>query len=108
MAINLFLNRVNKEEFIEIIKTVIYLVYKKTSLTPDIVQFIIHLTKFYNFNDKELENLFIIDTRDDLNIKDTISKLTKQSSKILLFLMTLFLEIFDDIDLETYIKKRKF
>ncbi len=107
MAINLFLNRVNKEEFIEIIKTVIYLVYKKTSLTPDIVQFIIHLTKFYNFNDKELENLFIIDTRDDLNIKDTISKLTKQSSKILLFLMTLFSEIFDDIDLDDLYKKEK-
>ena len=107
MAINIFLNRVNKDEFIEILKVVIFLVYRKTPLTEDIIQFINHLAKFYHFNDNELESLFTLDTRDSLNIEDTITNLSKPSSKMLLLFLTLFAEIFDEIDLEDIYDKEK-
>ncbi len=107
MAVNIFLNRVKKDEFIEILKVVIFLVYRKTPLTEDIVQFINHLAKFYHFNDNELENLFTLNTRDNLDIENTITNLSKSSSKMLLFFLTLFAEIFDEIDLEDIYDKEK-
>lgn len=104
MAINIFLNRLEKDEFKEIHKVIIFLIFKKAPLTPNIIQFITHLTKFYHFNDQEIDDLFYIDARYNLNLEDTISKLSKRSSKIALFLLTLYAEIFDEIDLEDIFK----
>ena len=101
MAINIFLNNLEKEDIKEILKSVIYLIYRKTPLTQEIIVFILELTKYYNFNDDEFEKLFIIDTRYELDIKDTISQLSKESSKMLLFFLVLFAEIFDEIDLDS-------
>ena len=105
MAVNIFLNRVKKREFKAIHKAIIFLIYRKRPLSNDIIDFITNLAKFYHLNDQELEELFFVDTRYNLNIEDTIIELSKQANKMLLFFLTIYAEIFDEIDLDDIYKE---
>ncbi len=100
MAINLFLNRLEREEFIEIQKIVIFLLYRKAPLSKEVISFITHLAKSYHFTDQEMKELFWIDVRYGLEMEQRISHLTKHASKMLLFFLVLYAEIFDEIALE--------
>ena len=100
MAINIFLNGIEKDDIKDILKTVIYLIYRKTPLTQEMISFILEFGRYYHFNDTEFEELFIVDTRYNFDIQDTVSSLSKEGNKMLLFSLVLFAEIFDEIDLD--------
>ncbi len=105
MAINLFLNRISKVEFLKIVKTIVYFIYRNQVITQDIVVFIHNLSKGYDLSDEEFEDIFLIDARYKLNLTELIATSDKQANKMLLFFMLLFANIFNDSNLKEYYKK---
>ncbi len=107
MAINLFLKNLPKDEYKEIIKTIILLLSKKSVVNRRMIFFINRLSKYYNFSDEELDRLYFIDTRYKLKVVDVVQNLSSNSTKMLLFLMVIFDEVFQEVKLDKYYKKEK-
>jgi len=107
MAINLFLNRVSKAEFLKIIKTVIYLIHRNQIISQDIVVFIHNISKGYDLSEEEFEDIFLIDARYELDFTKLIASLDKQANKMLLFFILLFATIFNKSNLQEYYEKEE-
>jgi len=106
--IGFLIEDISKDDFIKILKSVVFIIYRKTDLTREIIDFIQKIASYANLNESDLQNIFMIDTRYHLDFKDVIASMELKSSKVMLIILVLFSELFEEIDLSKTYKKMKF
>ena len=101
--LNLILNKVSTNDLSQILKSLVYAMYREKQLSPSNVNYINYLIHLFSL-EEETEIIFNIDSRYELSFEDIITKMNQNGARAFLLIFIITSEIFKDCNLEKYLK----
>ena len=95
---------IDQSELIKIFKALIYSLYEKPNISDEKLYYVRYLLKTFSIDESEFEDIFILDMRYGFNYQKFLEEVSNNGSRLFLFLMYITAEIFDDSNVNKYIK----
>jgi hypothetical protein len=96
----------DQDDLKSILKILVFAIYRNNLLSDENIDYINHICYMIGFSDDEIENIFLIDTRYELDFEEIISNMHQNSIKILVIILHIYAKVFDDTNLIKYTKNK--
>lgn len=97
---------IKSENTIKILKSLIYSIYQDKILSKEEIEYINYFIKMNCFDDEQINEIFCIDTRYEIDFENLKETLDAYSRKVLLFLFIVSSELFENSKLKDFIKNK--